>query len=122
MGIVDFNVLDGVDENIDACEITNVHGTAGIEIRVFVPQFRHREINSPGEPGVSYYMGTGFTSSHIPDLAVPALVDIRKRAADRNRQVLERINAFLVPLSIDYEEEILPQLNSFEALKGPLTS
>jgi hypothetical protein len=52
MGIVDFDVLDGVDEFLDACELVGVRGSAGIETRVFLPEFATREINSPGEPGV----------------------------------------------------------------------
>jgi len=41
----------------------------GIESRVFVPEFSDREINSPGEPGISYHMGTGFTTTEIPEKA-----------------------------------------------------
>ena len=47
MGIVDFDVLDGVGEFLDACEVVGVHGSAGIETRVFLPEFATREINSP---------------------------------------------------------------------------
>ncbi|MFO7635597.1 MAG: hypothetical protein R6W76_23825, partial [Caldilinea sp.] len=46
MGIVDFDVLDAVTEFLDACELTGVCGSAGIETRVFVPEFAQREINS----------------------------------------------------------------------------
>ncbi|MCB0130129.1 MAG: hypothetical protein KDD78_04750, partial [Caldilineaceae bacterium] len=44
LGIVDFDVLDGVDEFLDACEQLDVRGSAGIETRVFVPEFADREI------------------------------------------------------------------------------
>ena len=63
MGIVDFDVLDGVDEFLDACETVGLRGSAGLETRVYVPEFADREINSPGEPGVCYQMGIGFASS-----------------------------------------------------------
>ncbi len=39
MGIVDFDVLDAVDEFLDACDLVGVRGSAGIETRVFVPEF-----------------------------------------------------------------------------------
>ena len=52
MGIIDFDVLDGVDEFLDACDVVGLRGTAGIETRVFIPEFSQVEINSPGEPGV----------------------------------------------------------------------
>lgn len=108
MGIIDFDVLDGVDEFLDACEIAAIRGTAGIETRVFIPEFGQVEINSPGEPGVAYHMGTGFTSSTVPTPVAPALEDIRLRAKRRNLQIMDKINEFLSPLTIDYETEIVP--------------
>jgi hypothetical protein len=65
MGVVDFDVLDGVDEFLEACEVVDLRGSAGIETRVFIPEYADQEINSPGEPGVCYHMGIGFTSSAI---------------------------------------------------------
>jgi len=108
MGVVDFDVLDAVDEFLDACEIAGVRGIAGIETRVFIPEFSKTEINSPGEPGVAYHMGTGFTSSTVPDEAADILADMRQRASDRNRDMLARINDFLAPLSINFETDVLP--------------
>ena len=66
VGIVDFDVLDAVDEFLAACDLAGVRGSAGIETRVFIPEFATREINSPGEPGVYYHMGIGFTSGNVP--------------------------------------------------------
>lgn len=108
MGIVDFDVLDGVDEFLDACQFLGIRCTAGMETRVFIPEFADIEINSPGEPGVCYYMGTGFTTSTAPESAHRVLEDIRLRVAHRNCQILEKINRFLSPLSIDFERDILP--------------
>ncbi|MBN1313540.1 MAG: hypothetical protein JXB30_19195 [Anaerolineae bacterium] len=108
MGIVDFDVLDGVDEFLDACEQLGVRGSAGMETRVFLPEFASREINSPGEPGVFYTMGVGFTSSQVPAAVVPILADMRRRAEERNRSMLARINAFLSPVTVNYERDVLP--------------
>ncbi len=108
MGVVDFDVLDAMDEFLDACGMAGVRGIAGIETRVFIPEFAQMEINSPGEPGVAYHMGTGFTSSSVPETASGILNDIRQRAGDRNRDMLTRINAFLAPLSVDYDSDVLP--------------
>ena len=80
MGIVDFDVLDGVDEFLDACELLDVRGSAGLETRVFIPEFDSREINSPGEPGVLYHMGMGFTA------AAGAVDSARSQAAVRRAQ------------------------------------
>ena len=65
-GIVDFGVLDGLDEFWAASRLLDLKACVGIESRVFVPEFSDRVINSPGEPGISYHMGTGFTTTEIP--------------------------------------------------------
>ena len=108
VGIVDCDVLDGVDEFLFACDLVGVRGSAGIETRVFVPEFAAREINSPGEPGVSYHMGIGFTSSQVPERVAGILADLRQRATRRNQVVIERVNNHLDPVSIDYERDVLP--------------
>lgn len=108
MGIVDFDTLDGVDEFLDACELVGVRGSAGIETRVFLPEFSAWEINSPGEPGVYYHMGIGFTSSRVPGTVVGILDDLCQRATRRNRGIVSRVNAYLDPVAIDYERDVLP--------------
>jgi hypothetical protein len=53
-------------------------------------------------------MGVGFTSDQAAGRAAEILADLRQRAADRNRGILARVNAHLVPASIDYERDVLP--------------
>jgi|WetSurMetagenome_2_1015567.scaffolds.fasta_scaffold06919_2 hypothetical protein len=108
MGIVDFDVLDGVDEFLDSCQFLEVRGSAGMETRVFLPEFSTREINSPGEPGVSYYMGVGFTTNQVPVEALPVLTELHKRAEHRLRTMVNRLNDFFSPVNIDYDKELLP--------------
>jgi hypothetical protein len=108
MGIVDFDVLDGVDEFLDACAMLGVRGSAGMETRVFLPEFATREINSPGEPGVLYHMGIGFTSSTPPAGAADILADLRAQARQRNLGLIRRVNAYLSPVVLDYERDVLP--------------
>ncbi len=108
VGIVDFDVLDGVDEFLAACDLVGVRGSTGIETRVFIPEFATREINSPGEPGVCYHMGIGFTSSRAPGHVAGILDDLRQWATRRNQIVIERINGHLAPVTIDYEADVLP--------------
>ena len=108
LGIVDFDVLDGVEEFLSACELLGVRGSAGMETRVFIPEFASRETNSPGEPGVYYTMGIGFPTSAAPAAAAPILTDMRQRAEARNRAMLARINAFLAPVAVDYDRDVLP--------------
>lgn len=108
MGLIDFDVLDGVDEFLAACDATGVRGSCGIETRVFFPEFAARETTSPGEPGVTYHIGLGFTSSTPPAEAAPMLADLRQRSRNRNLQVLGRVNAHLAPIVVDYERDVLP--------------
>ena len=108
LGSVDFDVLDAVDEFLDACEVAEVRASAGIETRVFIPQFATREINSPGEPGIYYHMGIGFASGQVPADAAGILADLRARASQRNREIVRRVNAYLEPATVDYDRDVLP--------------
>ncbi|MBL8165588.1 MAG: hypothetical protein JNJ61_26630 [Anaerolineae bacterium] len=108
LGTVDFDVLDAVDEFLNACEQLGVRGSTGIEVRVHLPQFATREMNSPGEPGVLYHMGVGFTSSHVPESVRHILADLGARADKRNREMVQRVNAYLDPVKIDFEADVLP--------------
>lgn len=108
LGLIDFDVLDGVDEFLAACDAAGVRGTCGIETRAFFPEFATRETSSPGEPGVTYHIGLGFTSSTAPAAAQPMLDDLRARSRARNLGVIERVNAHLAPVHVDYEQDVLP--------------
>lgn len=108
MGIVDFDVLDGVEEFLNACELIGLRGSAGLETRVFIPEFADKEINSPGEPGVYYHMGIGFTGGTAPEAVAAIPAGLRRRAESRNRDMLARINAHLQPVSLDYDRDVLP--------------
>src|ERR1035437_8347239 len=108
MGIVDFDVLDGVEEFLTACDRVGVRGAAEMETRVFFPEFATREINSPGEPGIYYHMGIGFTTGSAPDSGARLLVDMRQRAIRRNLDMLNKLNAYLAPVAIDYDRDVLP--------------
>ncbi len=108
IGTVDFDVLDAVDEFLTACDMVGVRGSTGLETRTYLPEFATREINSPGEPGIYYHMGIGFTSGHIPDSATHTAASMRERAAQRNREMVKRVDAYLAPGTIDYELDVLP--------------
>jgi hypothetical protein len=108
MGIVDFDVLDGVGEFLGACDAVGMRGSAGIETRVFIPEYSDLEINSPGEPGVCYHMGIGFTSSRVPPAVTGILADLAERAAERSQGILVRVNDYLAPVTVDYERDVLP--------------
>ncbi len=107
-GIVDFDVLDGLDEFIAASKTVGLKACVGLESRVFVPEFSERVINSPGEPGVSYHMGIGFTDSAPGGWAGEFLVGMRKMAGERNDELVRRVNAALELVQIDIETDAIP--------------
>jgi hypothetical protein len=103
-GIVDFDVLDGLEEFLEAGRLAGLKTCVSLESRVFVPEFAACVINSPGEPGIAYHMGVGFArpASH------PFLAQIRAAAEQRTRSLLDRVNAFLQPVQLDYDREVVP--------------
>ncbi len=108
-GICDFDVLDAMDEFLTACDTFGVRGTANLETRVFFKEYADVWINSPGEPGVYYFMGAGFVTPPKPGTSAAAQLQAMRDGADsRNREVIERVNGYLAPLAIDYATEVLP--------------
>ena len=103
-GIVDFDVLDGLEEFLEAGRVVGLKTCVSVESRVFVPEFASRVINSPGEPGVAYHMGVGFTRA----AQHPFLAQMRAAAAQRTREMLTRVNAYMRPVELDYEQDVVP--------------
>jgi len=106
--IVDFDVLDGLEEFLWAGEQLCLKSTVGMETRVFVEEFSDKSINSPGEPGVSYHMGIGFVTTDITASAAEFLGSMKKTASERNREVVKRVNLYLSGAEIDYDSDVLP--------------
>ena len=108
-GIVDFDVLDGLEETLDAAQILGMKAEVGIETRVFVKEYGDRVINSPGEPGIFYIMGTGFfRRPEKGSRAEMTLNSLRERANSRNLLVIQKVNEYLSPVTIDYGNDVLP--------------
>ncbi len=105
--VVDFDVLDAVEEFLEATRMLGLKGCAGMETRVFVPEFADRVINSPGEPGIAYHMGVGFPSSDVPEEQKAFLLGLRETAQRRNRDLMGRVNKYLQPVTLDYESDVL---------------
>ncbi|HPX87153.1 MAG TPA: hypothetical protein PKZ59_10760 [Candidatus Hydrogenedentes bacterium] len=105
MAQVDFDVLDGVDEFLSACRFLDIKAAAGMESRVFVPEFSEEEINSPGEPGVAYHIGLGFASSKVKETAL--LHSFKDKAQSRTRVVVQKVNTLLHEIALDYDQDVL---------------
>ena len=108
-GIIDFDVIDGRDEFMDASELLGLRASVGIETRAFLTEYSHFEIDSPGEPGVSYIAGSGFVSP-LSEGSIQALTlaEYRNKALERNVALIGRINAGIPQIAVDYLEDVLP--------------
>ena len=106
-GVVDFDVLDALEEFFDAGRMLDLKVCAGLETRVYVPEFADRVTNSPGEPGISYHMGVGFPRAQVPDEQKTFLAGLRETAQQRNRSLTDRVNKHLHPVELDYERDVL---------------
>jgi len=103
-GIVDFDVLDALEEFLEASRLVGLKSCVSLESRVFVPEFATRVINSPGEPGIAYHMGVGFTKA----VQHPFLTEMRSAAAQRTRDMAVRVNTHMRPVELDFEKDVVP--------------
>lgn len=108
-GLCDFDVLDGLEEFLEAGRILGLRATVNLETRAYLKAFADFELTSPGEPGVTYIMGAGFP--RMPAAGTPqakALQAFRDQARARNIALLGRVNPRLPKIALDYEKNVLP--------------
>jgi len=106
-GVVDFDVLDALEEFYEACRLLGLKGCVGLETRVYVPEFASRVMTSPGEPGITYHMGSGLPHSALQGWEKEFLGGLRRTAQQRNRELMGRVNEYLRPVELDYERDVL---------------
>lgn len=107
-GIVDFDVLDGMEEFLSAGELLGLKTVVGMESRVFIRELADKVMSSPDEPGIAYFMAAG--CYRYPPEASHAEAIFRRMAETartRNISLMERVNAYLAPVQLDYEEDVL---------------
>ncbi len=107
--LCDFDVLDGLEEFFLASQILSLRAAVHLETRAYVKEQSDVDISSPGEPGVAYIMGCGFTSLPEPQSAAgKTLALLRQGAQERNLALIARINEALPAIAIDYEHDVVP--------------
>ena len=108
-GLCDFDVLDGLDEFLAAGRLLGLRTAVHLETRAFFDAFAAVDINSPGEPGVTYIMGTGFyKTSPGGTPQAETLASLRAGATRRNEELIARINATVAMIALDYNRDVLP--------------
>lgn len=104
--LCDFDVLDGVEEFLDAGLLLGLRAAVHLETRVYLDAMRDVETTSPGEPGVTYIMGGGFVRAPAPGTAPANDLDAyRQRAGERNVALIGRINGLLPDMAIHYAQD-----------------
>ncbi len=107
--ICDFDVLQGLDEFLAAADLLRLRSAVAFESRVFFQEYAAQEINSPGEPGVFYFMGMGFVKApQKGSKTAEVFSEMLNQSHVRNRNLISRVNAHLAPMALDYEKDVLP--------------
>lgn len=105
--VVDFDVLDALEEFLGAAKALGLKACAGLESRVFIPEFSDKVINSPGEPGIAYHVGIGFPKAKLEGQQKKFLLNLRETAQKRNRDLMDRVNKYLKPVELNYQRDVL---------------
>lgn len=119
-GMVDFDVLDGLEEFHAAAKLLEVKACVGMETRVFVPEFAEDELNSPGEPGIAYYLGIGFPTARLEGKQAQFAAGLRRGSEARNRELVARVNRYLAPVELEYDADVRPLTPSGNATERHL--
>jgi len=108
-GIIDHDSISGAREFLQAAQMVNMPVTIGMECRVSMAGTRleDRWTNNPDQVGVSY-----MTIQGVPHDQIDTLTEFFKpyQAARhaRNRKMIDRINALLPNVDLDYNRDVLP--------------
>ena len=119
-GIIDHDSISGAEEFLEAAKIVDMPVTIGMEARISMDGTRleGRRTNNPDQVGVSY-----MTIQSVPHDKIQVLTDFFRpyRAArhERNRKMVEKINALLPGIALDYDKDVLPL--SLAAEEGGVT-
>lgn len=109
IAICDFDVLDGLEPIYAEADAAGLRAAAGMETRVYFPEYGDKVINSPGEPGVYYFMGMGFGALPPADsIAGKTLAELRSRSRARNLDLVGRINKAFPEIALDYNKDVEP--------------
>jgi len=109
IAICDFDVLAGLDELLHAGDVLELRTAVGFEGRTFFAEYATQDINSPGEPGVFYFMGMGFAAEPARDTCPgQGFAEILAKSHERNRALISRVNSQLGNMTVDYDADVLP--------------
>ncbi|HWP21561.1 MAG TPA: PHP domain-containing protein [Candidatus Cryosericum sp.] len=110
-GIVDHDSMGGAREFLKAAEIMGISATVGIEARVSFAEtpLLSRRLNNPDQTGNGYLVLHAVPHENIERVQA-FFAPVRELRGQRNRSMLERINALYAAdgVDLDYERDVLP--------------
>ncbi len=110
-GIVDHDSIGGAEEFLEAGDILGMPVTIGMECRVSMAgtPFETLRTNNPDQLGVSYMTMQAVPHGSIGMLQA-AFAPLRAKREDRNRRMIENINAVLddTGVTLDYDTDVRP--------------
>lgn len=108
-GIIDHDSIAGAREFLAAAEMVGMPATIGMECRVDMTGTRleGRRTNNPDQVGVSYMTIQSVPHDRI-DLLDRFFAPFREARNQRNRAMVERINALLPETGLDFDRDVLP--------------
>ncbi|MCI9213700.1 MAG: PHP domain-containing protein [Oscillospiraceae bacterium] len=108
-GIIDHDSIAGAREFLAAAEMVGMPATIGMECRVDMTGTRleGRRTNNPDQAGVSYMTIQSVPHDRI-DLLDRFFAPFREARNQRNRAMVERINALLPETGLDFDRDVLP--------------
>ena len=108
-GIIDHDSISGAREFLEAAKLVEMPVTVGMECRASMDGTRleGRRTNNPDQVGVSY-----MTIQSVPHDKIETLnawfAPYRAARGRRNRAMVEKINALLDGIALDYDRDVLP--------------
>lgn len=110
-GIMDHDSISGAREFIEAGKIIGMATTIGAECRVDFSRtpLNGRKINNPDQDSIVYMTLHGVPHTQI-DRVKEFFAPLLKERNDRNRRMVDKINALFQPygITLDFEKEVKP--------------
>jgi len=120
-GIVDFDVLDGMEEFLSAGDLLGLKAVVGMESRVFIKELEDKVMSSPNEPGIAYFMAAGcFKPPPAGSGAERILKSMAETAGTRSTDLMKRVNTYLEEVRLDYGADVIPLTPSGNATERHL--
>ena len=108
-GIIDHDSIAGAREFLAAAQLVGMPATVGMECRVSMDgtALEGKRTNNPDQVGVSYMTIQSVPHDRIDEVQA-FFAPYRAARHVRNRAMVEKINALLPGIGLDYDRDVLP--------------